>query len=46
MQIETSYTESAVVHTLVPVVAWELQSQFAPGYMPFNIFSEGVCGKI
>ena len=20
--------------------------QFAPGYMPFNIFSEGVCGKI
>ena len=27
-------------------VAWELQSQFAPGYMYFNIFFEGVFGKI
>ena len=33
----TSYTDSTVIHTLVPAVAWELQSQFAPGYMHFNI---------
>ena len=43
---QTSYTDSTVIHTLVPAVAWELRSQFAPGYMHFNIFSEGVCGKI
>ena len=35
---QTSYTDSTVIHTLVPAVAWELQSQFAPGYMHFNIF--------
>ena len=34
---QTSYTDSAVIHTLLPAVAWELQSQFAPGYMHFNI---------
>ena len=34
---QTSYTDSAVIHTLVPAVAQELQSQFAPGYMHFNI---------
>merc|ERR1712155_243953 len=34
---QTSYTDSTVIHTLVPAVAWELQSQFAPGYMHFNI---------
>ena len=33
---QTSYTDSTVIHTLVPAVAWELQSQFAPGYMHFN----------
>ena len=43
---QTSYTDSAVIHTLVPAVAWELQSQFPLGKMPFNRFSEGVCGKI
>ena len=43
---QTSYTDSTVIHTLVPAVAWELQSQFAPGYMHFNIFFEGVFGKI
>ena len=32
--------------TSLPAVACKLQSQFAPVYMPFNIFSEGVCGKI
>ena len=35
---QTSYTDSTVIHTLVPAVAWELQSQFAPGYMHVNIF--------
>ena len=35
---QTSYTDSTVIHTLVPAVAWELQSQFAPGYMHFSIF--------
>ena len=35
---QTSYTDSTVIHTLVPEVAWELQSQFAPDYMHFNIF--------
>ena len=35
---QTSYTDSTVIHTLVPAVAWELQSQFAPGYMHFNTF--------
>ena len=34
---QTSYTDSTVIHTLVPAVAWELQSQFAPVYMHFNI---------
>ena len=34
---QTSYTDSTVIHTLVPAVAWELQSLFAPGYMHFNI---------
>ena len=43
---QTSYTDSTVIHTLVPAVAWELQSQFAPGYMHFNICFEGVAGKI
>ena len=43
---QTSYTDSTFIHTLVPAVAWELQSQFAPGYMHFNIFFEGVYGKI
>merc|ERR1712155_348081 len=43
---QTSYTDSTVIHTLVPAVAWELQSQFAPGYMHFNTFFEGVFGKI
>ena len=43
---QTSYTDSTVIHTLVPAVAWELQSQFAPVYMHFNIIFEGVFGKI
>ena len=30
-------SDSTVIHTLVPAVAWELQSQFAPVYMHFNI---------
>ena len=30
----------------IVTVACKLQSQFAPVYMPFNIFSEGVYGKI
>ena len=32
---QTSYTDSTVI--LTPAVAWELQIQFAPGYMHFNI---------
>ena len=43
---QTSYTDSAVVFTLVPAVAWVLKSQFPPGYMPLKKFSEGVCVKI
>ena len=43
---QTSYTDSTVIHTLLPAVAWVLKSQFPLGYMHFNIFSEGVCGKI
>ena len=42
---QTSYTDSAVIHTLVPVVAWVLQSQFPPGNMHVNIFSKGIFGK-
>ena len=34
---QTSYIDSTVIHTLLPAVAWELESQFAPGYMHFNI---------
>ena len=33
---QTSYTDSAVIHTLVPAVAWE----------PVSIFFKGVFGKI
>ena len=36
IRISTEFN-STVIHTLVPAVAWELQSQFAPGYMHFNI---------
>ena len=43
---QTSYTDSAVVFTLLPAVAWVLKSQFAPGYMHFNICFKGVSGKI
>ena len=42
---QTSYTDSAVVFTLLPAVAWVLKSQFAPGYMHFNKCFEGVSGK-
>ena len=43
---QTSYTDSAVVFTLLPAVAWVLKSQFAPGYMHYNICFEEVSGKI
>ena len=43
---QTSYTDSAVVFTLLPAVAWVLKSQFAPVYMHFNICFKGVSGKI
>ena len=38
--------DSEVVFTLVPAVAWVLKSQFAPGYMHYNICFEEVSGKI
>ena len=34
---QSRYTDSAVVFTLLPAVAWDLKSQFPPGYMHFNI---------
>ena len=43
---QTRYTDSAVVFTLLPAVAWVLKSQFAPGYMHYNICFEEVSGKI
>ena len=43
---QTRYTDSAVVFTLLPAVAWVLKSQFAPGYIHFNICFKGVSGKI
>ena len=43
---QTSYTDSAVVFTLLPAVAWDLKSQFPGGYMHFNICFKGVSGKI
>ena len=42
---QSSYTDSEVVFTLLPAVAWVLKSQFAPGYMHFNKCFEGVSGK-
>ena len=42
---QSSYTDSEVVFTLLPAVAWVLKSQFAPGYMHLNICFEGVSGK-
>ena len=43
---QSSYTDSAVVFTLLPAVAWDLKSQFPAGYMHFNICFKGVSGKI
>ena len=43
---QSSYTDSAVVFTLLPAVAWDLKSQFPGGYMHFNICFKGVSGKI
>ena len=42
---QSSYTDSEVVFTLLPAVAWVLKSQFAPGYMHLNICFEGVSEK-
>ena len=43
---QSSYTDSEVVFTLLPAVAWVLKSQFAPGYMHYNICFKEVSGKI
>ena len=43
---QSRYTDSAVVFTLLPAVAWDLKSQFPPGYMHFNICFEGDSGEI
>ena len=42
---QSSYTDSEVVFTLLPAVAWDLKSQFPAGYMHLNICFEGVSGK-
>ena len=43
---QSRYTDSAVVFTLLPAVAWVLKSQFVPGYIHFNICFKGVSGKV
>ena len=33
--MQTSYTDSAVIHTLVPEIAWVLETEFARDYMQY-----------
>ena len=42
---QTSYTDSAVIHTLVPEIAWVLESEFAQDYMHFKYFLKASLGR-
>ena len=43
--MQTSYTDSAVIHILVPEIAWVLESEFARDYMHFKYFLKASLGR-